>query len=137
MGFFNRPALAVYGPYRGTHRLPLQSPKARTLLSQPGHRVAVDYPARATQRFSFELRITQSGPDSLLNQRAFKFRHCPDYLKHEPAGRRREVQIVTQAHKGHTVRIEIGKCVDELLKRAPESVHLPAKHYVKAPQVNI
>jgi len=33
-----------------------------------------------------------------------------------------------QADEGHTVRIDIGKDVDEVLERAPESVHFPAKH---------
>ena len=42
--------------------------KTRALLSQPGHLVAVDYPARPSQRLPFELRIPQPGADSLLNQ---------------------------------------------------------------------
>ncbi len=33
--------------------------------------------------------------------------------------------------------MELFKSVDEVLERAPESVHLPAQHHVKAPQVNV
>ena len=111
--------------------------KAGALFSQPHHLVATDYPARPSQRLPFELRVPQPRPDSLLNQRTFKFCHCADDLKHEPPRRRGEVQIVTEADKSNTVAVKVCESVDEVLERAPESVHLPAKHYVKAPQVNV
>src|SRR5512133_446866 len=105
--------------------------------SQPGHVVAVDYPARPAERLSPELRISQPGTYTLLNKGAFELCHCPDDLKHQPTRRRGQIQVIPQTHKSHTVRIEIGKRVDEVLERTSESVHLPAQHHIKAPQVNV
>src|ERR1019366_9909711 len=42
--------------------------KTRPLLSQPRHLITVDYPTRTPQRLSLELRVAQSGPNSLLNE---------------------------------------------------------------------
>jgi hypothetical protein len=62
----------------------------------------------------------------------------PDgYLKHEPAGRRGEVQIVTEADKGYAVGVEISERVDKVLQRGSETVNLPAQHNIKATRVSV
>ena len=61
--------------------------KTRPLLSQPRHLVAIHNPARTPQRLPLELRVAQSGPNSLLNEGTLKFSHRTNDLKHEPTGR--------------------------------------------------
>src|SRR2546422_3770895 len=60
--------------------------KTRPLLSQPCHLVAIHNPARTSQGLPLELRVAQPGPDSFLNQGAFKFGHRTNDLKQEPPG---------------------------------------------------
>src|ERR1019366_3840722 len=90
--------------------------KTRPLFSQLGHLITAHYPTRTPQRLPFELRIAQTRPDTFLNQRAFKFSHRTNDLKHEPSRRCGKVQIVPHADKGHTVSIKVGKRIDEVLQ---------------------
>src|SRR6266700_3759627 len=99
----------------GRANRPCNLPKTCPLFSQPCHLVAIDYPTRSAQRLPFEYRVAQPGPDSFLNERAFKLGHRSDDLKHEPTGWSREVQIVAEAHEGDAVGIEVSECIDEVL----------------------
>jgi hypothetical protein len=67
---------------------------------------------------------------TLLDQGTFKLGHGADDLKHEPARRRRQVEIVAQADEGQSQGIEFRQSVDQMAMRATESVQLPNKHRV-------
>ena len=111
--------------------------KTRPLFSQLGHLITAHYPTRTPQRLSLELGVAQPGPDTFLNERAFEFGHCTNNLEHEPTGWGGEIQIVTEADKGHAVRVKISERVDEVLQRPPEAVNFPAKHYIEVPPVRV
>src|SRR5262249_31103456 len=106
-----------------------RSPKA-------GNSFAIKTQCWASQRLPLELCVTQSGPDSFLNQRAFKLRHRTNDLKHQPARRRREVKIVTEADKSDTVAVKVCERVDEVLKCAPDAITLQASYTLEAPPVS-
>jgi hypothetical protein len=71
--------------------------------------------ARPSQNLSPELRISQPSTNTLLNEGAFELRHCADNLKHQPAGRRGEIEIVTEADKSNAIAVEVGEGVNEVL----------------------
>lgn len=55
------------------------------------------------------LSVSQTGLDTLLNQRPLELRHCANDLEHQPARGRAQVQIVAQADERYAVGDEIGE----------------------------
>src|ERR1700747_881422 len=107
-----------------------RSPKA----SNP---VAIQCQRGTSQGLPPELRIPQPSANTLLNQRPFKLRHRTDDLEHQPPRRGGQIQVVTEADKSNSVRVEISEGVDEVLERPPEAVNLPAQHDIEVPPVSI
>src|ERR1700733_2803224 len=66
--------------------------------------------------------IAQTGPDSLLDQRALEFRHRTNDLKHEPTGGRGQVEIVFQADELHPERLKLSERSHQMLERAREPI---------------
>src|SRR5580704_18122431 len=69
------------------------------------HLMDIDYPGRTPERLPLTPRFTQPSLHLLLDQRTFTFSHRSNNLEHQSAGRGRQVQVVTNADKGYTVRV--------------------------------
>jgi hypothetical protein len=80
-------------------------PKTSSLLAQSGYLDYLDYPGRTPERLPLTPRFTQPSLHLLLDQRTFTFSHRSNNLEHQSAGWGRQVQVVTNADKGYTVRV--------------------------------
>ncbi|HKD02577.1 MAG TPA: hypothetical protein VKB77_09125 [Terriglobales bacterium] len=61
-------------------------------------------------------------PDALLNQCAFKLSHGSDYLEHEAAGWRAQIQIVVHADKCHAICLPFGQSVNQVPQAATKAI---------------
>jgi hypothetical protein len=93
--------------------------------SQAGDLRGVHDRAWTPKANSTRLRIAKPGSDPFLNERPFKFSHCPDDLEHEPTGRCAEVDVVPETDERNTIGIEIGKSVHQMFQRTAEAINLP------------
>jgi hypothetical protein len=70
---------------------------APALTTEAFESLDVETSLRSPKPLSFGASGAHSGPDALLNQRTLKLRHCADDLEHQPTGRRREVEVISEA----------------------------------------
>ena len=74
--------------------------------------------------------IAQPRLHALLNQRALELSHSTDDLKHEPAGRRAEIQVVAETHEGYAARLELRECARSgPVSRRPRSLRCWSFYY--------
>jgi len=82
-------------------------------------------------------RFAGSGSHPFLNECTLELSHRTDNLEHEPTGRCAQVEVVPQTDERHTIGIEVGQSVDQVLQRPSEAVDFPDEHNFKLAAVNI
>ena len=85
----------------------------RAPLGAQGGNLAGIYP-RPSEALSLGPSIAQPRLHALLNQRALELSHSTDDLKHEPARRRAEIQVVAETHESDAARLELRECVQQV-----------------------
>jgi hypothetical protein len=76
-------------------------------------------------------------PYSFLDKRPFELSHRADYLEHQSARRRREVEVVAKTNEIHAQRLQFGQGINKIAERTTESIKLPNRNYFETTSVRI
>jgi hypothetical protein len=81
------------------------------------HPVSVDHGAGPSEFLPLGASIAQTSPNTLLDERSLELCHGSDYLEHESARRRAEIEIVAEADKCNAIGAKVRESVDQMLQR--------------------
>src|ERR1019366_6706701 len=72
--------------------------------------------ARPSELLSLSPCVSQTSPNSLLNERSLELCHGADDLEHESPGRRAEIEIIAEADKGDAVGAKVCEGVNQMFQ---------------------